>query len=66
MKQSLIIEAQHDKTHKMTCVPNKDTDQPGHPPSLISLRCPHEEALGPWLPIERTGKNVGFVMSCHF
>ena len=22
------------------------TDQPGHSPSLISLRCPHEESLG--------------------
>ena len=23
------------------------SDQPGHPPSLISLRCLHEESLGP-------------------
>ena len=30
-------------------------DQPGHPPNLIS-RCPHEESLGPKLPIERTAK----------
>ena len=52
MKKSVIIEPQHDKTHKMTYAPNKDTDQPGHLPSLISLRCPHKEALGPWLPIE--------------
>ena len=22
------------------------TDQPGYPPGLISLRCPHEESLG--------------------
>ena len=28
------------------------TDQPGHLPSLISLHCPHEEALGPWLSCE--------------
>ena len=27
----------------MTCVPSKDADQPGHPPSLTSLTCPHEE-----------------------
>ena len=27
--------------------PSEDSDQPGHPPSLISLRCPHEETLGP-------------------
>ena len=24
------------------CAPSEDSDQPGHPPSLISLRCPHE------------------------
>ena len=34
----------------------EDSDQPGYPPSLISLRCPHEEAFGPWLPSERTAK----------
>ena len=28
-------EPQHDKTNKMTCAPSKDSDQPGHPPSLI-------------------------------
>ena len=27
--------------------PNEDSDQPGHPPRLISLQCPHEETLGP-------------------
>ena len=27
--------------------PSEDSDQPGHLPSLISLRCPHEESLGP-------------------
>ena len=36
------FEPPHDKTNKMVCVPSKDTDQPGHPPSLISLCCPHE------------------------
>ena len=42
-------EPPHDKTNKMICVPSEDSDQPGHPPSLISLslRCPHEESLGP-------------------
>ena len=34
------------------------TDQPEHLPSLISLRCPHEETLGPDLPIERTAKTL--------
>ena len=31
-------EPQHYKTNKMTCAPGEDSDQPGHPPSLISLR----------------------------
>ena len=34
------------------------TDQPGHPPSHISLRCSHEESLGPTLPIESTAKTL--------
>ena len=25
----------HDKTNKMACAPSEDSDQPGHPPSLI-------------------------------
>ena len=41
------------KTNLMTCAPSEDSDQRGHPPSLISLRCPHEETLGPQLPNER-------------
>ena len=36
---SLIYEPLHDKTNKMTCAPNKDSDQPGHPPSLIMFVC---------------------------
>ena len=40
-------ELPHDKTNKMACALNEDSDQPVHPPSLISLRCPHEESLGP-------------------
>ena len=30
-------EPPHDKTNKMACAPSKDSDQPGHPPSLIRL-----------------------------
>ena len=30
------IMPQHDKTNKMTCAYSKDSDQPGHPPSLIT------------------------------
>ena len=36
---SLSFEPQHDKTKKMMCVPSKDSNQPWHSPSLISLRC---------------------------
>ena len=28
----------HDKTNKMAYAPSKDSDQPGHPPSLIRVR----------------------------
>ena len=44
---SFTSEPQHDKTNKMACAPSEDSDQPGHLPSLISLRFPHEETLGP-------------------
>ena len=47
-----LNDPQHDKTNKMACAPSKDSDQPGHPPSLISLRCPHEETLGPLSALE--------------
>ena len=50
--QSKINELPHDKTNKTICAPSEDSDQPGHPPSLISLCCPHEETLGPQLLIE--------------
>ena len=53
-----MYEPSHDKTNKMTCAPSEDSDQPGHPPSLISLHCLHEEAVGPWLPIERLAKTL--------
>ena len=32
-----IIEPQHDKTNQITTAPSKDSDQPGHPPSLIRV-----------------------------
>ena len=31
------IEPRHDKTNKMACVPSEDSDQTGHPPSLIRV-----------------------------
>ena len=53
-----INEPPHDKTIKVTCAPSEDSDQPGHPPSLISLPCPHEKSLGPELHIERIAKTL--------
>ena len=46
------------KPTKMACAPNEDSDQSGHPPSLICDRCPYEESLGPWLSIERTAMTL--------
>ena len=34
-----LFEPSHDKTYKMSCAPSVGSDQSGHPPSLISLRC---------------------------
>ena len=34
----VTTELSHDKTNKMIFAPSEDSDQPGHPPSLISLR----------------------------
>ena len=33
----LTYEPSHDKTNKMECAPSKDSDQPGHLPSLIRV-----------------------------
>ena len=33
----VVNEPQHDKTNKMTCAPSEESDQPGHPPSLIRI-----------------------------
>ena len=30
-------EPPHEKTNKMACAPSEDSDQPGHPPSLIRV-----------------------------
>ena len=51
-------EPPHDKNSKMKCAPSEDSDQPGHPPSLISLRWPHEESLRLELSAERTEKTL--------
>ena len=36
-KANNIIEPPHDKTNRTTCAPSEDSDQPGHPPSLIRV-----------------------------
>ena len=36
-------EAAHDKTYKIAYARSEGLDQPGHPPSLISLHYPHEK-----------------------
>ena len=33
----LLTGPPHDKTNKMTCAPSEDSDQPGHPPSLVRV-----------------------------
>ena len=35
--QNTQIEPPRDKTNKMACAPSEDSDQPGHPPSLIRV-----------------------------
>ena len=32
-----LLEPHRDKTNKMACAPNEDSDQSGHPPSLIRV-----------------------------
>ena len=48
------------QTNKMACAPSEDSDQPGHPLSESdqSFRCPHEESLDPYQPIERASKTM--------
>ena len=54
----LLYEPLHDKTNKLTCAPSKDSDHPGHPPSLIIVFavCMTKPWPGPQLPIECTAK----------
>ena len=42
------------------CLPSKDSDQPGHPPSLIRVFAVGMKKawVGPYLPIERTAKTL--------
>ena len=36
-----IVESQHEKIQQNECVPSEDSDQPGHPPSLIKFFAVH-------------------------
>ena len=38
---TFVYEPPHDKTNKMACAPSEDSDQPGHPPSLIRVFAVH-------------------------
>ena len=59
----LIIQPQHNKTYKESMRPAKTQIRLGgsaweSAQSDPSLRCVHEETLGPLIPIERTAKTV--------
>ena len=41
------FEPPHDKTNKMACAHSEDSDQPGHPPSLIRVFAVHMKK--PWV-----------------
>ena len=44
--------------------PREESDHPAHLHRLISLCCPLEDALGPWLPIESPAKIDQNVRMC--
>ena len=37
MYRSVVNKPPHEKTNKMACAPSEDSDEPGHPPSLIKV-----------------------------
>ena len=43
-----INEPKRTEMYLLTGAPIEDSDQPAHPRSLISLRCPHDDTLHPW------------------
>ena len=45
-----VNEPEHTKMYNFACLPDEDSDELAHLLSLISLYCPYEESLGPWLP----------------
>ena len=61
---TLYFELQRGKMYRLTCGPNGDANQPAHPRSLVSLRCPHEETLHPWLSKMRPVKILIRLREC--
>ena len=67
-------ELQHDKTNKMISVSSEDSDQPGHPPSLIiviAVRIKKSYVLSYTLSVQQTGwipRLIRFTAgrTCHF
>ena len=55
----LVNELEHDKTNKITCVLGKNSDQPGHPHGLISLR-----RVGSLATHKVHSKDILLVLSC--
>ena len=52
---SIWHEPQQNKINKISCAPSKDSDQPGHPPSLIWVFAVRtKKHWWPWLPIDDT------------
>ena len=67
-----VIEPPHDKTNKMTCASIKNSDQPGHPPSLIRVLAVHMKKYGPlttyWVHSEdsnQTGRMPKLIFAGH-
>ena len=60
----LLYGRQREKMYLMTSAPGEDSDQRLYPCSLISLRCPSEDALFPWLSAERPAKTNLLLFVC--
>ena len=52
-KVNFTFEPPRDTTNKVACAPSVDRSAWASAQSDQSLRCPHEESLGPELPTER-------------
>ena len=55
-EMSTMFELSSSIRYKMACVHSKDSNQPAHPHSLISLSFPPDEMISLWLPIEHSSK----------